>query len=67
MVVSMLEVDYATTASTEALLARLQTLPEKHSDVPRRMHHTFKAVGSSAILLTSEDINASYIQDECLL
>jgi hypothetical protein len=42
-------------------------LAKKHSDVPRRMQHMSKAVGSSAILLITEDINASYIQDECLL
>jgi hypothetical protein len=50
-----------------ACAARDLAKKEQHSDVPRRMHHMSKAVGSIQILLTKQDINASYIQGESLL
>ena len=56
----MLETVDATMSSTEALLRPCQ----KQSDAPRRMS---KAVGFIPILLTEEDINASYYQGDFLL
>jgi hypothetical protein len=60
MEVSILETVDATMSSTEALLRPCQ----KQSDAPRRMS---KAVGFIPILLTEEDINASYYQGDFLL
>ena len=66
MVVSMLDTIDATRLSTDVLSMRLETLPTNKRTSPGGCEGA-EAVGSIPILLTAEDINASYRQGVFLL